>query len=47
MADITTKAEMDKTASESQDSGTSPNGELDPGLLAELTRALLPYLGPY
>lgn len=25
----------------------SPSGELEPGFLAELTRALLPYLGPY
>lgn len=25
----------------------SASGELEPGLLAELTRALLPYLGPY
>jgi len=33
--------------SESPQSTDSPAGELDPALLAELTRALLPYLGPY
>ncbi len=38
---------MDNTASDSQTNSSSENGELDPALLAELTRALLPYLGPY
>lgn len=34
------------SASNSQ-SSDSPNNEIDPAILAELTRALLPYLGPY
>ena len=38
---------MSQDALNSNDSSPPNAGEIDPAILAELTRALLPYLGPY
>ena len=39
---------MNEDALKGIDAGPQPDaGEIDPAILAELTRALLPYLGPY